>query len=189
MSFCKMIEGAKSGHPVMERKLYALLYTNLFKIPMAYCSDKEEATGVFNFSMVDVFKHLKSFKDQDSLMKWAYRIIKNDCIDHVRKKTVYRNKLLNVKNEEKPISSLNEGISNLKMEELMACIQQLNDTHRLCFSMYEFDGYSHQEISDRLKINLNTSKWYLAEAKKELRKIIIRKGIVPSNMGQKKIKI
>lgn len=178
MKFCDLIDGVKNGNPVMEKQLYVILYSKLFKIPMSYCSDKEEATGVFNFSMVDIFSNLKNFKDEESLLKWSYRIIKNDCIDHVRKKTVYRNKLLNVKNDQIHKVSQNEGISSLRMEELMSCIQQLNDTHRLCFSMYEFDGFSHQEISEKLKININTSKWYLAEAKKELRKIIIKKGLM-----------
>jgi RNA polymerase sigma-70 factor (ECF subfamily) len=39
------------------------------------------------------------------------------------------------------------------------------------FSLYEIEGYSHNEISDLLKIPENTSRVYLARAKKRLREL------------------
>lgn len=177
MNIKTLIEGVKKKQPAKEKLLYALLYENLFKVPLAYCADKEEATGVFNYSMVDVFKQLGDFEDEQSLIKWAYRILKNDCIDHLRKKTVYRKKLLYAEAESVESYSSNDAISNLNIDELLKCINQLNDTHRLCFVMYELDGMAHKEIAAQLNISINTSKWYLAEAKKQLRKIVRREGI------------
>ncbi len=177
MNIKKLTKGVKKRQPDKERELYILLYENLFKVPLAYCADKEEATSVFNYSMVDIFKNIISFEDKQSLLKWAYKILKNDCIDHIRKKVVYRDKLLYVETNSLESYSSNDAISNLNMDEILNCINQLNDTYRLCFVMYELDGMTHQQIADKLNIKVNTSKWYLAEAKKKLRVIVRREGI------------
>ncbi len=177
MNIKKLTEGVKKRQPDKERQLYILLYENLFKVPLAYCADKEEARGVFNYSMVDIFKNIIDAEDEQSLLKWAYRILKNDCIDHIRKKAVYKKKLLYVESDNAESYTSNDAISNLNMDEILQCISQLNDTHRLCFVMYELDGMTHKEIADKLNIKVNTSKWYLAEAKKKLRTIVLNEGI------------
>ncbi len=177
MNVKNLIEGVKKREPDKERQLYILLYENLFKVPLAYCVDKEEATGVFNYSVADIFKNLIDVEDEQSLLKWAYKILKNDCIDHVRKKAMYKKKLLYVEADCLESYASNDAISNLNMDEILKCINQLNDTYRLCFVMYELDGMTHKEIANKLNIKVNTSKWYLAEAKKKLREMVLKKGI------------
>jgi len=176
MNFKKLLTGLKKGDAIAERQLYALLYEQLFKVPLAYCKDKDEATLVFNQSMLYIFNNIKAFCKQTDLIKWAHYIIKNDCIDQIRKNTVYNNKLSIIGLPEKPWMD-NEAISNLEMTDLLNCVQQLENAFRLCFVLFELEGFTHKEIAQQLNINQNTSKWYLAEAKKKLRKLIEAKGI------------
>jgi len=48
MDIVKLINGLKKGSALAEQQLYALLYQHLFKVPLAYCKDKDEATFVVN---------------------------------------------------------------------------------------------------------------------------------------------
>ena len=61
-----------------------------------------------------------------------------------------------------------EIIDRLFAEDLFRAIQQLPATMRAVFSLYVVDGYKHREIGEMLNININTSKWHLAEARKLL---------------------
>ena len=58
------------------------------------------------------------------------------------------------------------------IEDLLKEIQLLPANSRAVFSMYVIDGYKHREIAEILEININTSKWHVAEAKKLLKKKI-----------------
>jgi len=148
-----------------------LLYQHLFKVPLAYCSDNDEAMGVFNQSVLYIFNHLKPFNSKTELIKWCHRIIKNDCIDQIRKNAVYKNKL-SIVGRKKDKWTINEALSHLSMEEILKCVQKLDHSQRLCFVMHELEGLTHKEIAQQLNIKTNTAKWYLAEAKNALRILI-----------------
>lgn len=183
MDIVKLINGLKKGSALAEQQLYALLYQHLFKVPLAYCKDKDEATFVFNHSMLDIFKNIKAFDSQSDLVKWAHHILKNDCIDQLRKNTVYQNKLSVIGKPEKTWIN-NEAIDELNMAEILACVQKLENSYRLCFVLYELEGCTHKEIATQLNISQNTSKWYLSEAKKKLRILIKAKDITNYSQTQ-----
>jgi len=169
--YSRQNNGVKKANPISEKQLYVLLYQHLFKVPLAYCSDNDEAMGVFNQSVLYIFSHLKSFDTETDLIKWCHRIIKNDCIDQLRKNAVYKKKLSIVGRKEDQWS-VNEALSHLSMEEILKCVQKLDDALRLCFVMHELEGLTHKEIARQLNIKTNTAKWYFAEAKKALRILI-----------------
>ncbi len=173
MKIDQLIQGVKKANPTMEKQLYVWLYERLFKVPLAYCKDKDEATGVFNHAMLYVFKNLPNLKNEEDLLKWAHRIIKNDCIDQCRKNATYQNKLSVVANQINPMVN-NEVFTNLGMEEILQYVQQLDENYRLCFVLHVLEGQTFKEIAQQLTININTAKWYAAEAKKKLQQQIER---------------
>ena len=75
-------------------------------------------------------------------------------------------------NSEKEVTIEAEVIDQLFAEDLFSEIQKLPDTTRTVFSLYVIDGYKHREIAELLKINANTSKWHLANGKKQLRDVL-----------------
>ena len=48
---------------------------------------------------------------------------------------------------------------------------------RTVFSLIAIDGYTHKEISKRLSISLETSKWHMKEARKRLKIMIFQYSI------------
>jgi RNA polymerase sigma-70 factor (ECF subfamily) len=61
----------------------------------------------------------------------------------------------------------------MAMSEIMEAVNKLQPEYRLCFVMKVMDGYSYREITQQLSINENTAKWYVAEAKKTLKLLLI----------------
>ena len=63
-----------------------------------------------------------------------------------------------------------DAISQLTVQEIIKCIQQLSPAYRSVFNLYVVEGYMHKEIADMLNIDVNTSKSQLSRAKSHLQK-------------------
>jgi RNA polymerase sigma factor (sigma-70 family) len=60
----------------------------------------------------------------------------------------------------------------LLYKELVKEIKKLPPAYRTVFNMYVIDGFTHQEIADRLHISVGTSKSNLSKARVFLQKIL-----------------
>ena len=60
----------------------------------------------------------------------------------------------------------------LMYKELVKEIKKLPPSYRTVFNMYVIDGFTHQEIANRLGISVGTSKSNLSKARVLLQKII-----------------
>jgi RNA polymerase sigma-70 factor (ECF subfamily) len=174
MNFQQLIKASREGVPRAEQELYRLLYQQLFNIPLRYTRDREEATAVFNEAMLDIFNSDKQFSSETDLVRFTARVLKNKAIDTIRRTTVYRNKLTIFGGHSSKKYELNDALSSLAVGEIRNLIQQLPASQRLVFVMKEIDGFSYDQITKELSINANTARWYLAEAKKNLKKTIAK---------------
>ncbi|MDX1478654.1 MAG: sigma-70 region 4 domain-containing protein, partial [Saprospiraceae bacterium] len=56
----------------------------------------------------------------------------------------------------------------LDAEHIHQMIAELPEMPRRVFNLYVIDSYSHKEIAGMLEMSENTSRWYLAQARKTL---------------------
>src|SRR5690606_29392654 len=61
--------------------------------------------------------------------------------------------------------------TRLEEQDILKLLQQLPEIQRSIFSLYEIEGYSHQEIGQMLNVPESTSRTYLTRAKGRLRKL------------------
>lgn len=137
---------------------------------MRYTGNSEEAKEVLNTSFLKIFERIATYEPKGTFSGWLATITLHTAIDHVRSRTTYR-KIMDFE-EEKDVPIQNDAIDNLAMQELFALIQKLPNTARSVFSLYIIDDYSHKEIAEMLQISEGTSKWYLAEARKQMQQFI-----------------
>lgn len=62
-----------------------------------------------------------------------------------------------------------DAVDSLTQAEILMMLQELPDILRIVFNMYEIEGFSHQEIADKLGFPASSSRTYLARAKQKLR--------------------
>ena len=60
-------------------------------------------------------------------------------------------------------------------EELNDMLFLLPKATNVVFNLFAIDGFSHKEISEKLGITTNTSKWHVKEARKKLKTLLIKK--------------
>ena len=142
-------------------------------IPMRYTRSKEEAQGILNEAFVKVFRSIENYKnwgDEGSFSGWIAKIVFNTTMDHVRRVTRYKDKVVL---GDIPITSVvNEAIDNLSLQEIYAKIQMLPSASQKVFSLYVIDGYNHREIAELLSISEGTSKWHLSNARVKLQELL-----------------
>ena len=75
---------------------------------------------------------------------------------------------LDYRDKEKDGSALDQ----LYLEDLLQIVELLPELSRQVFQLYAIEGYTHKEIGEILNMKEGTSKWYLSEARKQLKKLV-----------------
>lgn len=166
----QLIQKCCDGNRTAYREFYELYAGQLLVVAMRYTKTKEEAEDVLQETYIKAFKNLASFDQRSSLKTWMTRITINTALNHLRK----RHEMINWTSPdsvEKQVESL--PIDHLQLDELIGLIQQLPTGSQLVFNLYAIEGFSHNEIAEKLDISEGTSKSQLHRAKELLRSMIL----------------
>lgn len=173
------IQACTKGDVKAQNELYDLYKVKMFGVCMRYAKDRAEAEDFLLEGFHKVFKDLKQFKKGNSLEGWIRRIMMNTALMHIRKKRIFEISI----NEEITISEArleNDFIQQMNVNEIIHAIQQLPIGYQTIFNLFAIEGFSHQEIAEKLDISASTSRSQYTRAKKSLQKILTGK-----NMGFK----
>ena len=154
--------------------IYKKFYGYMMAVALRYVKNEMEAEDIVNESFVKIFSKLQNFEildDQSSLEKsfkgWIARITVNTSIDKLRaqKSTLDIDDINETDIQHQAI----ELTHNLNVQDIMQLLNKLPDIQRSIFVLYEIEGYSHDEISEKLDIPDSTCRTYLTRAKSKLR--------------------
>ena len=168
----QLIEGCKAQRPSAQRELYARFSGQHFATDIRHTNAREDAEDVLQDSFVKIFKHIKSYRQDFSFEGWMRRIVVNTAITHYRRNLKHRH--------HQDIDEVHatprdlENVSDLEFtaDELELAIAQLPIGYRTVFCMYVIEGFKHQEIADKLGVDVNTSKSQLSRARKYLQRVL-----------------
>lgn len=172
----ELIRKCQEGNTDAQMQLYRLCYPRLVGVCRRYENLEHDAGALFNSGFFKVLKGLvkHEFQSEETFMFWARRVIINDMIDTYRRTRKHR--ALNTPTDfsgasvEHNSADLNTGSLDLDAEYLLEIINSLPEIQRQVFNLHALDDYPHKEIAKILGMTEGTSKWYLSEARKTLRK-------------------
>ena len=161
-----------------QKIFYERFYGYCLKIVFRYIYRYDKAVDVVNDGFVKIFRNLDRFNSNPDespevmLMGWMRTVMIHTAIDHLRK-----NNFLSeigglpdsVWEQEDRASGSDQGVL---YKELIKEVRRLPTSYRLVFNMFVIDGFSHQEIAEKLGISVGTSKSNLSKARALLQKII-----------------
>jgi RNA polymerase sigma-70 factor (ECF subfamily) len=135
----------------------------MYGLCLQYSSSEEDAQDILQDGFIKVFAKLEQVKNPAALPGWIRRVIINTALEKYRSQVL----LQRVDEVKEEIGELpgNEAFEDLTCEELVGLIQTLTPRYRMVFNLYAIEGYSHQEISDKLGISTGTSKSNLSRAR------------------------
>jgi RNA polymerase sigma factor (sigma-70 family) len=170
------VQGCMNADRKSQKDLYERYYAFALKTVFRYIYQYDRAVDVVNDGFVKVFKHFSRFRAEDYeiemlLMGWIKRIMINTAIDQLRKDSGQIEMSVlpeNIWNEHDNTTASD----NLLYKELIGFVKKLPPGYRMVFNLFVIDGYTHQEISEMLKINIGTSKSNLAKARVFLQNLL-----------------
>jgi RNA polymerase sigma factor (sigma-70 family) len=176
LKFEDAIAGCLRNDNKSKEMVYKSFYGYLMGVTLRYVEDRNDAEELVNDSFIKIFKSIGQFngpKYEDQLQKafkgWIARISSRTAIDFLRSKKIFLY-VDDITEEQQPLIELN-AISRLNVQDIMKLLNELPETHKLIFNMYEIEGFSHEEISKILNIPESSCRVYLTRAKNKLREL------------------
>lgn len=166
----ELLEGCLKRNRRSQELLYKEYYGYAMGICLRYTRSRDEAKEILNEGFFKVFTRLDTFDQTRPFKTWLARVMINTALDHYRH-DVSRETLESSEAAEQV--AVEETVTGkLSHQELIYLIQQLTPSYRLVFSLYVIDGYSHEEIAEKLKISTGASKSNLSRAREKLREML-----------------
>ena len=173
-----LVVECRNGSRKAHNDLYKLYSRAMFNIAMRILNDADEAADVLQEAFIDAFGRIADFRQETTFGLWMKQIVINKSISQLRKRrmelvSIDDTDVESIPDEEVPDQ---EGLE-LQVRQVRAVIQQLPDGYRVVLTLYLFEGYDHEEISQILRISENTSRTQFMRARRKLVELLRNQGI------------
>ncbi len=170
----EIVEKARRGEREAFSRLYKLYCNAMFNIALRITNDRMIAEDVLQESFYEAFNSLKNFRNESTFGAWIKKIVVFKSIDATRKKShlEFVEELPESTMYEDAFDADSEEENEQKIRRVKKAMEKLPTGSRTVLSLYLFEGYDHEEISEILKISESTSKTQYMRAKQKLIQIM-----------------
>jgi RNA polymerase sigma factor (sigma-70 family) len=166
------IDGKTSAY----RALYDRYSKAMFNTALRIVNKTADAEDVLQDSFTDAFMQLSSFEHKSTFGAWLKQIVVFKSITLLKKQRISFVDM--EKAEDLPDENeLDEADIWYTVDIIKQRVQQLPDGYRTVLSLYLFEGYDHEEISEILGVAQSTVRTQYIRAKQKLLKLL-KKGEV-----------
>ncbi|MEO9476142.1 MAG: sigma-70 family RNA polymerase sigma factor [Cyclobacteriaceae bacterium] len=169
MTDLKLINACKKSDEGAQEELFLKFRRYAMGVCLRYTRSEEEARDILQEGFIKVFKSIKQLKDPNQLKSWIRKIMVNQCINHYHKNLKFDHHEI-IDELEISDDRHQDVLSDISTEEILKLINKLPDGYRIVFNMYAIEGYSHDEIAEKLEITEVTSRTQLFKARRILKK-------------------
>lgn len=153
------------------------------KFVYTYMNNEADADDVTQEVFVTVYLKIGTFKGDSSLKSWIYSIAANKCKDYIRR---HRLRPINLiqrltqqeSNKSRTSDIAEEYIQRKAKDGLFEKIMELPIKYREVIILYYYKELSIKEISFILKEKESTLQTRLLRARKKLRELLVKGGIL-----------
>jgi RNA polymerase sigma-70 factor (ECF subfamily) len=154
------------------RAIYDRYVDRLYYVVKRYVKEDYHVENLLQDIFLKVFNNIDSFDpEKGKFNTWVTTIAIRASLNHLRKNNVNLMPLEDVTTWAS--ADVDPLLTQLELEDLMSRVNAIPDKYRVIFTLYEIDGYDHNEIAEMLGIGASTSRSYLTRAKKMLQEEIL----------------
>jgi RNA polymerase sigma-70 factor (ECF subfamily) len=157
-----------------EKELYYKYADYMFTVCYRYIGNRESSEETLNNGFLKVFKNYQNieYRGEQSFRNWIKKIMINECLMYLRAKNDFELLAIEEIDENNHITMPEYDLDN----QIMSMIKNLPIGYRTVFNLYAIEGYTHNEISEKLKIKESTSRSQLTMARKLLKEQLVKNG-------------
>lgn len=160
----KLIGLCLSNNRNAQKQLYDILLPYLNVICLRYLRNSSELSDVLQESFISIFKNLHQYDPGKASFKtWATKVTINNCLKNNDKRKQRATEELVISLHDPKVAP--EAIKNISNKELLAWFKKMPESYYAVFNLYVIDGFSHQEISELLKIEESLSRKRLSRSR------------------------
>lgn len=163
----ELIKKCRKGDQRSQMQIYKLYYKAMFNTSLRIVGNKSDAEDVMQDSFIDAFQKIDQYGEDGSFGGWLKRIVVNNSLDHLHKN---KNET-ELKDHMEVVESENESddMNKIRLVDIKEALKKIKEEYRVIISLYLFDGYDHEEISEILNISYNLSRTRYSRARKKLK--------------------
>jgi len=152
--------------------LYKRYATSMFNTSLRIVNNRKDAEDVLQEAFTDAFGNLQTFNFSSTFGAWLKKIVINKSLNQLRK-----GKLVLIDNEDAletipEEEMIDETHIHLQVAKIKKAMQELNTGQRTVLTLYLFEGYDHEEISEIMSIAAVTVRSQYMRAKQKLLTIL-----------------
>lgn len=160
-----LVERCRAGDPQAFEGLVHRHQRVLFNVALRILGNREDAGDATQNAFIKLYQNLDSYDEQRRFFSWAYRILRNECLNMLRAR-----RMPEPVSEE--VHASFEPVDRLEREERRRCVQaallDLSIEQREVVVLRHFAGLSYAEVGAVLGISEKMVKSRLYSARQRL---------------------
>ncbi|MDR2684353.1 MAG: sigma-70 family RNA polymerase sigma factor [Prevotellaceae bacterium] len=170
----EIVAGCKNMNSKAQHRLYEIYAKRMTALCYRYCNDQETARDIMHDGFIKVFSYINSYRG-GNFDAWLKKIFVNTALDRLRKDNALKDAVTIQGLENFMADKSPDFTESIDIKNIINAISQLPSVMRTVFNMYNFDGYSLDEIAKELKMTASAIRSQHARAKQKLQIILKQK--------------
>jgi RNA polymerase sigma-70 factor (ECF subfamily) len=141
-----------------------------YAVALAQLGEEADAQDAVQDAFVTALQRIEECRKPDQFGSWLMSIVRNRARDHRRYRTVRDALPLDAASESADSADPLQDAQDAELRtDLLGAMDALTEVQREVILLYDFEGWSHREIGDRLGISDGSARVHLFNARRTLR--------------------
>jgi len=169
-----LVARAKSGDLEALEALYRAFETPVYNLALRMLRRSEDAEDVLQETFLEVVRSIRQYRGEGHLWGWVRQITVSKTLMRIRRGQLRDTEELH---EEYTQGGSGLGVGGVPARiDLERAFERLTPTSRAVVWLHDVEGYTHEEIAERLERTVSFSKSQLARAHARLRRLLAEEG-------------
>lgn len=164
-----ILNDVRSGNPQALRRLYDACGQSVYSLANAITQNPQMAEDITQDVFLKVWNQIDQYDAGTNFRAWLARITRNHAIDRIRREKQQGISMPSWEIELQDDSS--EAPAQDEVYWIRKAIHQLTTEQRQAIELAYLQGFTHEQIADRLNIPLGTIKTRIRDGLKQLRQL------------------
>lgn len=172
-SDAELVAGAIAGSDAAFSVLVARYNDLLYRHAVRMLGEADEAEDAVQSAWIKAYRSLRKCRDPDRFGSWVFRIGANVCKDVVKARRKGSVSLESVAELEAPRAGEDAAVRWDQRRRLAAALASLAPDQREAFLLKHGEGWSYEEMADRLGVRVSALKMRVHRAREELQRLLL----------------
>lgn len=181
------LSGDSEAFGELVKKYEKLIYNTSYQL----IGNPDDAFDVSQETFIKAYRSLGSFRGDSKFSTWLYKICQNAARDYIRSKSRQKTVSLTVNDDddtkEVQLDIPDDDISSqpdrsLEREEIRTVVREaiakLSEDHKNVIVLRDIEGYSYEDISEILNLEIGTVKSRLNRARLAIKDFLINRNFL-----------